>query len=268
MNIKTAIFLTIACSVAAADANRVALEEQANVGYSAERAGWDMIGRTDPSVQLELILAVKQTNIVELERTLFAVSDPRSPKYGKHLSNQAVHDLVAPAPESLTAVTDLLREHSLHWTAMTPNSDLISVTCTVADAEKLLGATYQTYRHSDSHYIAYRTSEYSLPTAAASAVDFVSPTVRFPPINPVPKIKAVGGGLGVFPEGLREIYSIGDTVGSAPKNKHAVTAFLNQHFHPADLKVALPLPFLSVSFAFPLRLSSPPFFSPPLFSSS
>jgi tripeptidyl-peptidase-1 len=228
---------TLLCGLLDVSADRVSLE-QTNVAFSAERAGWELLGRTDQSAELELIFAVKQTNIAVLEETLFAVSDPRSSKYGQHLSNTAVHDLVAPSAQSLAAVTNLLSSHGLHWAALTPNADLISVTCRVSEAEKLLGATYNSYRHSESHYIAHRTAEYSLPNAVANAVDFVSPTVRFPPINPVPKVEALGGSLGVFPEGLRKIYSVGDTVGSgsASKNKHAVTAFLNQHYHPGDLK--------------------------------
>ena len=34
--------------------------------------------------------AVKQTNVAQLEKQLLAVSDPRSPEYGQHLTNDEV----------------------------------------------------------------------------------------------------------------------------------------------------------------------------------
>jgi tripeptidyl-peptidase-1 len=204
--------------------------------------GWSSMGPTDPNTKLELIFAVKQTNVDKLETALMEVSDPRSPKYGKHMSNDAVHKLVAPAPSTLEAVNSFLHDNEVLNTtlSLSPNSDLLSVTVPVSIAEAMLNAKYVSYQHKVSKYIAHRAASYSLPSAVAEAVDFVSPTVRFPPINPAPKVTSVGAGLssnlGVSPTALRKIYSVNDVVGSAPKNKHAVTAFLNQKFRPSDLK--------------------------------
>ena len=112
----------------------------------------------------------------------------------------------------------------------------MSITVPVSTAEKLLHTEYFSYQHSISKIIAHRAASYSLPAAIAQAVDFVSPTVRFPPMNPVPKFKADNGLGGVTASSLRTLYSVDDAIGSSPKNKHAVTGFLKQHFHPADLK--------------------------------
>jgi tripeptidyl-peptidase-1 len=71
------------------------------------------VQRANPSDLLNLIFAIKQTNLPELERTVLAVSDPRSPRYGQHLSMDAVNKLVAPAPESTKAVLSFLLAHGV-----------------------------------------------------------------------------------------------------------------------------------------------------------
>jgi hypothetical protein len=40
---------------------------------------------SNPNDMLGLIIAVKQTNLAQLEETLMDVSDPRSEHYGHHL---------------------------------------------------------------------------------------------------------------------------------------------------------------------------------------
>lgn len=214
----------------------VAVCSQASRVFLAQRefsipTGWEKLGRTSADEQLELIFAIKQTNVAELESQLMKVSDPRSPAYGKHLSNEEVHELVKPTAGSLSAVHTFIE--GLTSKPLTPNSDLISVTVPMSVAEELLGTEYHSYSHTVSNYVAHRAQSYSLPSNVAAAVDFVSPTVRFLPMNPQPKMKA--GNVGVTAQALRTMYGVDSTIGSSPKNKHAATAFLNQHYHPGDL---------------------------------
>jgi hypothetical protein len=74
-----------------------------------------------------------------------------------------------------------------------------------------------------------------------AAVDFVTPTVRFPPQQQEPLPPVAGEAppaLGLSAAALRTLYSVGDTVGAGVEgNRHAVTGFLGQHFHPGDFKV-------------------------------
>eukprot|EP00465_Bigelowiella_longifila_P009308 CAMPEP_0185258216 /NCGR_PEP_ID=MMETSP1359-20130426/7169_1 /TAXON_ID=552665 /ORGANISM="Bigelowiella longifila, Strain CCMP242" /LENGTH=399 /DNA_ID=CAMNT_0027843613 /DNA_START=60 /DNA_END=1259 /DNA_ORIENTATION=+ len=100
-----------------------------------------------------------------------------------------------------------------------------------------------------------RTESYSLPPEVAEVVDFVAPTTSFPPVNR-PKIftgtSRNGEQLGDGAKKLRSLYSVGDFVGGEAKgNRHAVTGFLEQHFHPADLKEFWTLSMGSVKAASP-----------------
>jgi len=232
-----------AAAAGAAAVGVVELEPQ----HAGVPVGWQSQGRAKGSAELELIFAVKQTNLDKLHDTLSRVSDPRHADYGRHLSNDEVHALVAPAPASLGAVRAFLAAHGVASDALTPNGDFLRAIVPVSVAEALLSTTYETYAHNGTDYVAHRAASYSLPAEVAAVVDFVSPTVHFPPVaQPVPKFDTLGassagasssGNLGVGASKLRELYSVGATVGAGASsgNRHAVTGFLGQHFHPRDL---------------------------------
>lgn len=202
--------------------------------------GWTQAGRAPKDAKIELIFAVKQTNVDKLESLFHEVSNPKSAFYGKHLTNDEVHTLLAPKPEHLSALNSFLKSHGIAGVPATPNSDMVSATVTIETAERLLNATYHSYTHPDTAHVAHRTQLYSLPSDVASAIDFTAPTIALPPVNR--PLQYTGGSrrtnehLGVGAKKLRSLYSVDDFVGSAEKNRHAVTAFLKQHFHPADLK--------------------------------
>merc|ERR1719246_284819 len=60
---------------------------------------------------LEMTFAVKQQNVDKLEEQLLAVSSPSSMRYGQHLTNEEVHQLVAPRSEDIDAVLSFLASH-------------------------------------------------------------------------------------------------------------------------------------------------------------
>merc|ERR1719486_49457 len=98
---------------------------------------------------------VKQTNVEKLEKVLLEVSDPDSEKYGKHLSNEQVHALVAPKQESIDAIMEHLSKHGVKGVAATPNSDIITADVTISLAEKLLSTKYVSFQHSQSGQVVH-----------------------------------------------------------------------------------------------------------------
>ena len=110
-----------AAAAGAAAVGVVELEPQ----HAGVPVGWQSQGRAKGSAELELIFAVKQTNLDKLHDTLSRVSDPRHADYGRHLSNDEVHALVAPAPASLGAVRAFLAAHGVASDALTPNGDFL-----------------------------------------------------------------------------------------------------------------------------------------------
>jgi len=113
--------------------------------------------------EIELIFAVKQQNLDKLHDTLMAVSDPDSPSYGDHLSNEEVHDLVRPSKVDAEIVENFLRSQGHEPISLTPNGDFLKVDVTIQEAENLLNAEYRYVEHEESDFKVVRTSQYSLP---------------------------------------------------------------------------------------------------------
>ena len=154
--------------------------EAEHVASGRGMRGWTPFKPSDPNQMLELVFAVKQTNLNFLEEILLEVSDPTSERYGKHLSNRAVHQLVAPLPEHVKTVMEFLKLHNVEPEALTMNSDFIGAKVPVSVAEQILDCEYYEYKHIAGGSNVNRCDQYSLPEDVAEAVDFVSPTIKFP----------------------------------------------------------------------------------------
>merc|ERR1712137_997465 len=211
-------------------------------GKMSPPSGWVHLGDELPTKQMELTFAITQQNVGKLQDELLAISTPSSQRYGQHLSNKQVHDLVAAKPSDIQTVLDFLEVHGATGIAATPNGDIITTTVLIDVAEKLLSTDYHMFGHAESNHTVHRAlGGYKLPVTVADAVDFVSPTTHMPgahrplKINPEASYKNV-------PKTLRELYSIEDpetgaeVIGVADSNRMAVTAFLNQYYSLSDLQ--------------------------------
>lgn len=195
---------------------------------------------TEPHT-IELSFAVAQNNTSALFDTLQQVSDPTNPRYGQHLTQAEVNQLVAPTPQAVDAVMDFIQSHGADAHCATPNCDFITTAVPIQTANQLLGAQYREYVHASSGMRLYSTDAYSLPVSVAEFVDFVSPTVRLPTLSASKspgsrQLMGGGGGMGGnTPSSLREMYSIGDVEGTGA-TKQAATGFLQQYFKDSDLE--------------------------------
>ena len=90
--------LTIALAAAAlasASASPLVRMESSHAGRDLP-TGWFSSTRTDESAKLELVFAVKQQRVAELERTLLSVSDPDNVAYVRfQRSERAYFPLIA-----------------------------------------------------------------------------------------------------------------------------------------------------------------------------
>lgn len=84
--------------------------------------GWECFGsmhvplrKSDAWIKRDLVagdrivkihVALKQHNLLELERLALAVSDPDSSLYGQHLSNEQVSQLIALPSDAVSTVRD------------------------------------------------------------------------------------------------------------------------------------------------------------------
>ncbi|KAH9046089.1 subtilisin-like protein [Lactarius hengduanensis] len=143
---------------------------------------WDSLGRPPSGTTIDLYIALKPQRENALVDALYEVSEPGHPKYRAYLTKEQVAELVAPRPETLELVNSWLEHHAISSSSISithGGSALMLKGVSVTQANTLLGASYQLYRHVESGETIVRTVGYSLPVALHWHVLTVAPTTSF-----------------------------------------------------------------------------------------
>jgi tripeptidyl-peptidase-1 len=79
------------------------------------------------------------------------VSDPKHHRYGQHLSQADINDLIKPSDKCLSQIHDWLLDNDIVEDQLkySPAKDWIKVTLPVASIEKLLNTSYYVFKHED-----------------------------------------------------------------------------------------------------------------------
>ncbi len=198
---------------------------------------WLLLKRANPEELVHITLALKQINSEWLDDTLKAVSDPRSARYGQHLSLEQVVDHVHADPNGVQKIKDLFKEYDIH-PQFTIGEGFAIVDMSVASAEDMFSAKFYHYQHrTDSNTTTIRTSTYTLPPNIAPYVDFTCCIDQFPSTNVIGSVRSYhkSSGLSATPQSIREEYEIGDYKASNANTTQAIAGFLKQYFDPKDL---------------------------------
>jgi len=108
-----------------------------------------------------------------LKAAVDAVSTPSSPEYRQFLSTAAYNRLFAPTSAAVTNVTSWLKGSGLSVTGVEAHNRYISVTGSVAAAQKAFGVSIQRYQH-DGQSVTAPSSVASVPAGVAGSVLSVS----------------------------------------------------------------------------------------------
>ena len=103
-------------------------------------------------------------------------------RYGAHLSRDQVAELVEPHPETLELISAWLVHHGIRRSSISTTHGGAWLTITnvlVSQANQLLGASYQLYRHSKTNETILRTVGYALPAVLHTHIRTVAPTTYF-----------------------------------------------------------------------------------------
>ncbi|KAJ3274902.1 hypothetical protein HDV01_001766 [Terramyces sp. JEL0728] len=185
--------------------------------------GWAEISDAPLDHKLDLQIGIKQQNIDALISTLYKVSDPSSPDYGKHLTQQQVSDLISPKQSTIDAVFGWLKKNGVEGGVLNANKDWLSVSVTVDQAQKT----------------------FSLPTYVHNHIDIVQPTTKFASI-PKKVAKSSNADLqqfsklatcsgGVTPTCLNTLYNLGGYQPTSASSIVGVTGYLGEYANQADL---------------------------------
>ena len=125
-------------------------------------------------------------------------------RYGAHLSKDQVADLVAPHSDTLELVGSWLAQHDVPSSAVsiTHGGGWLTIKkVPVTKANTLLGASYQSYRHTETNATVIRTVGYSLPAPVHKHVLTVAPTTYFGSPRPLRKTSRLSLNSPTLPNG-------------------------------------------------------------------
>ncbi|KAL5316028.1 hypothetical protein ACEPPN_016902 [Leptodophora sp. 'Broadleaf-Isolate-01'] len=208
---------------------------------------------------IQLQIGLKQGQFSELERQLYEVSDPRHIRYGQHLSENQVNQLIKPKDETLNQVLRWLHENDIEdQLEYSRAKDWIKVTLLVEWVEKLLDTKYSIFKHEDGshlnghfHHIFMSTSKpfstnsffrmkperSTLKIAAADEAEIQIATDRMPSSKALADVCNVNL---VSPECLRTLYGTIDYIAqSASKNRVGMTNYLGETSVRSDVSIFL-----------------------------
>ncbi|KAH9062396.1 subtilisin-like protein [Lactarius vividus] len=143
---------------------------------------WESLGRPHSGTTIDLYIALRPQRENAIVDVLYEVSQPGHPRYGVYLTKEQVADLVAPRPETLELVNSWLEHHGISSSSVSAThggNTLMLKAVSVTQANTILGASYQLYRHVKSNESLIRTIGYALPASLHWHVLTVVPTTSF-----------------------------------------------------------------------------------------
>ncbi|KAF3919125.1 Aorsin [Orbilia brochopaga] len=142
-------------------------------------AAWTKRSLTERDALLPMRIGLTQRNLDTGHNLLMEISDPKSPKYGKHLSKDEVIELFAPSEESRKAVVEWLHNSGINPDKISISRDKqwIKFDATVEEAEELLQATYHVYEHGESGRINVACEKYHVPEYIKHHIDYITPGI-------------------------------------------------------------------------------------------
>ncbi|EJD44918.1 hypothetical protein AURDEDRAFT_64960 [Auricularia subglabra TFB-10046 SS5] len=213
--------------------------------------GFVAVSKAPADAPLTLRLGLKQRDSAGLAKALYRVSDPSSPDYGKHLSQEEVAAFLGPTPETLAAVNTWLAANGIVAVPFSPAGDWLEFNISAAAAGSLFDTEFTVFEHAaEGGSRGIRTLQYSLPDTIQPHIDLFLPGISF--WNPTHERKAPmftevkalddpekrqdpSGIQFITPEILQSFYNIPSAPAPASSNSLAVSGFNNQWANRDDL---------------------------------
>ncbi|KAH9060318.1 peptidase S8/S53 domain-containing protein [Lactarius deliciosus] len=227
--------------------------------WNAVPKNWKALGHPPSGSTIDLYIALRSQRENAVVDVLYKVSDPGHPRYRAHLTKEQVADLIAPRPATLELVNSWLEHHNISSSSvsMTYSGNTLALKgVSVSQANTLLGASYQLYKHVKSNETIIRTVGYALPAALHWHVLTVMPTTSFvsqrtqwqkPRNRSDMAVKSTSGEAAtvlssratvnyVRPSFLRWLYGTGAYIpGATDRNALGVVGLLGDYPSPTDL---------------------------------
>ncbi|KAH9164915.1 peptidase S8/S53 domain-containing protein [Lactarius sanguifluus] len=227
--------------------------------WNAVPKNWEALGHPPSGSTIDFYIALRSQRENAVVDVLYKVSEPGHPRYRAYLTREQVADIVAPRPATLELVNSWLEHHNISSSSvsMTYSGNTLALKgVSVTQANTLLGASYQLYKHVKSNETIIRTVGYALPAPLHWHILTVMPTTSFvsqrgqwqKPRNrsdmavkstsgePVTVLSSRATVNYVRPSFLRWLYGTGAYIpGATDRNALGVVGLLGDYPSPTDL---------------------------------
>ena len=135
--------------------------------------------RLGPDKLLQMRIGLRQNNLDKAYTWLMNVSDPDSPHFGRHWSEEQVITAFQPSEDTVGQVMDWLESAGVERSDITQSRNKLWLVFHIStkQAENLLYTKYHEYRtRSGTEFAA--CDEYYIPKHLRSCVDFIKPGVK------------------------------------------------------------------------------------------
>jgi len=126
-------------------------------------------GRAASTTRRRIVVGLALRNRDDLDAFLADVHDPRSPRYGRFLTQEEFNALYAPTPAEEASLVDHLRASGLAVTDRYPNRLVVGATGTVAAMERAFGVAIHVVEHRGLRHFA-AMNDPSFPGELAASV--------------------------------------------------------------------------------------------------
>lgn len=142
---------------------------------------WILRTRAAPETKLPVRIALSQSNMHSAHDRLMEISDPRSEKFGQHMSSKEVGDLFRPTSDSVREVRHWLHDSGIDLERhnISPGRGWLKFEATVDELESLLATEYHVFKHAYTEEDHIGCSEYHVPQHIQEHIEFVTPAVSF-----------------------------------------------------------------------------------------
>jgi subtilase family serine protease len=117
------------------------------------------VGSSNGNELHEVVFAIKQRNLDELESLLYKVSNSKSHLYGKFLNRREVANMTSDLIATNT-VSTFLKTQGVEIKSTTPYGEYITAVAPISLWENLLSTTFYKFKHVENGMDIYRAVHY------------------------------------------------------------------------------------------------------------
>lgn len=183
-------YSTVALLAALAATNANVIRMEADLSHLknkiAEYDGWALDSTDasdDEALKLEIHMKYTTEQLEGLHDSLMAVSDPTSERYGQHLNDDDLKDLLGAPASNIESVATWLLDNGVGYDEIEINShqDIVRVNTKVGVAENLLSTDIAPFTHeAEGVRVLRAASPYYLPAEISEVVSMVGDLMRLP----------------------------------------------------------------------------------------